>query len=77
MRMIILLAALAVVGLLVAKQIGPSDAPPASRKVATEMPEPPEVPTTVNEIPPFEAQMNDFMQDAARQRQREMDREAR
>ena len=77
MRMIILLAALAVIGLLVAKQMGPADPPPASRQVATEMPEPPEVPATVNEVPPFEAQMNDFMQDAARQRQQAVDREAR
>lgn len=77
MRLIILLVALAVIGLLVVRQLGPSEPRPESRKVATEMPDPPGVPAEVNQVPPFEQQMNDFMQDAARQRREDVDREAR
>ena len=69
---IVLLIALAVIGLTLARWLGKS--PPASR-----IPPPadstaaPAVPTRPQELKKFEQDLNRFMQDAASQRRREAD----
>jgi len=73
MRLIVLLIAVLVVGMLVYKQLGQvsptAEAPTVSNKTS----EVPRVPTTVQEVKPFETQINDFVQDEAARRAQMID----
>lgn len=65
MKLIGLLIALAIVGLLVARQQGgPS---PEGPKYDAEAPQPPRVPTQGRDVPQFERDMDHFMDDSERQ----------
>lgn len=63
MRLIILLAALLIVGLLVLKSMHPA-APPATTATTGNTQNPPAVPTTPQGVPTFEKDMNHFVNKA-------------
>jgi hypothetical protein len=73
MRLILMLAALLIVGLLVYRQIG--EIPDRSMDVpaAGSGPEVPRVPQRPQDLPVFEEQMQQFMQDTGEQRRRQLD----
>jgi len=68
MRLVALLIAVLVVGMLVYKQLGQSPTSSSVPSATGESSEVPRVPTTVQEIKPFETEINDFMQDEAARR---------
>jgi len=69
MRLILVLIALLVVGLLVKHQLTDQPAP-VTEIPAIDAPQPPAVPTRPQDVPGFDKDMNQFMDDAeARQKQ--------
>lgn len=66
MRMILLLAALLIVGLLVYRQLDTGvSTPPADLEAEQGQLQAPRVPTNPEDLPSFERDMNQFMDDAA------------
>jgi hypothetical protein len=78
MRAIALLAVLLVVGFLVYRQLGPVATPGHDSGSSAAGVETPAVPTTANDLQRFDREMNDFVRDAAADRERTMrEREGR
>lgn len=68
MKQILLLAAVLVVGLLVAQQLNKGKEANAEQAAETGANKPPKVPTNLSDVPKFEDDMKKFMEDeAARQ----------
>ncbi|MFO8154025.1 hypothetical protein [Thioalkalivibrio sp.] len=73
MRMILMLLALLIVGLLVYRQLGGlSDRPSAAPDGATES-QAPRVPQRPQDLPAFEQEMQQFMEDSAQERRQQLD----
>lgn len=73
MRMLILLIALAIVGVIVARQLaGPADTPDTAVTDETSVPD---VPTKPQELDGFERDMSRFVQDSAAARRERIDQE--
>jgi len=71
MKLILLLVALLVVGLLVTQQLNKGEDASAEQAAETGTDEPPKVPTNPADVPKFEQDMSKFMEDeAARQAER-------
>jgi hypothetical protein len=73
MRMIVILLALLIVGLLVYQQLGglpDRSIDPAGSETGTEVPR---VPQRAQDLPAFEQQMQQFMQDSAEERRQRLD----
>lgn len=75
MRMLILLIALAIIGLIIAQQLaGPAEKPAAPTDSPATAPE---VPTRPQELRGFERDINRFVQESAQTRRETIDEEAR
>ena len=73
MRMIVILLALLIVGLLVYQQLGglpDRSIDPEDSETGTEVPR---VPQRAQDLPAFEQQMQQFMQDSAEERRQRLD----
>ncbi|MDI9244241.1 hypothetical protein [Marinobacter sp. CHS3-4] len=71
MKLILLLAALAVIGLLVTQQLNKGEGTTAQQASEMGVGEVPKVPQNPEDVPQFEDDMNKFMEDeAARQQER-------
>lgn len=68
MRLVILLIAVLLVGLLVYKQIGPGAVEPSETVDALSSPDAPQVPTTPQQVKEFGVQMNEYMNEEAEKR---------
>ncbi|MFO8003412.1 hypothetical protein [Thioalkalivibrio sp.] len=73
MRLILMLAALLIVGLLLYRQIGEVPDRALDVPAADSGAEVPRVPQRPQDLPVFEEQMHEFMQDAGEQRRRQLD----
>jgi hypothetical protein len=73
MRLIVLLLALLIVGFLVYRQIGVIPERSVDVPAAGSGPEAPRVPQRPQDLPAFERQMDQFMQDTADERRRQLD----
>lgn len=74
MKLILLLAALLIVGLLVNQQLNQGTAADAERAAeASGGSQVPEVPTKPEDVPQFEKDMNSFMEDEAAKQQKQLD----
>ena len=73
MRLILLLIAVLIAGLIVVRQLGDSNSPKMEGATAVESTNAPQVPTNVRDVKQFESQMNDFVMDNAAKRNREID----
>lgn len=74
MKLILLLAALLIVGLLVNQQLNQGTAADADRaSEAYGSSHVPEVPTKPEDVPQFEKDMNTFMEDEAAKQQKQLD----
>ncbi len=76
MQIVLLLVVLAIIGLVTVQWLGgkqpaPPPPPPASAQAA-----PPPVPTRPQDVKAFEQDLNQFMQDAATQRDRQLKEDA-
>jgi hypothetical protein len=73
MRLIVLLVVLLIIGLLVHRQIGEIPDRSVDVPAAGSGPEVPRVPQRPQDLPVFERQMDQFMQDAGEERRRQLD----
>lgn len=74
MRLIVLLLALLFIGYMVAQQIGPPSTTHTKQGLSSyEQGTAPQVPTNLQDLKQFEADMNQFMSDTAEQRAKELE----
>lgn len=73
MRLIAVLVTLLIVGLLVQKQLGGGDAEYPDSALENSREGAPRVPTNPGQLPAFEQQINEFVDDEAARRAREME----
>lgn len=76
MRLIILLIAVVLVGLLVVRQLDSPDAEPVATQANGDK-GPPRVPSKPGEVPEFEEDMNRYMDEAHEERRQRLERETR
>lgn len=74
MKLILVLAALLIVGLLVTQQLNKGEEAGIEQDTAMEAGDPPEVPTNPGDVPKFEEDMNKFMENEAARQAEEIDR---
>lgn len=73
MRLIGMLLALLIIGLLVYRQLAGSDVPPSPGVPVNTSVDLPKVPSAPKDVPQFEQQMNDFMTETAEQRAKKLE----
>lgn len=73
MKLIFLLAAVLIVGLLVSQQLNKGKEANAEPAAEMETGKPPEIPTNPRDVPKFEEDMNKFMEDEAAKRAEKID----
>jgi hypothetical protein len=73
MKLILLLAAVLVVGLLVTQQLNKGKEPNAEQTAEMGANKPPKVPTNPGDVPKFEDDMNKFMEDEAAKQAEKID----
>ncbi|TVZ40960.1 hypothetical protein P886_0296 [Alteromonadaceae bacterium 2753L.S.0a.02] len=72
MRLIILLLAVVIIGLIVSKQLSSGKPQDSGQTDTTSSIDTPKVPSAPQDVPKFEKQINEFMIDAAAERDKKM-----